>query len=118
MKKVALVIFAISAFVLSCKTVGTMASIDPKAGTIELPSKGEFKIWKDKIHPSFSVVITNPSSTQSCEIYKVTDSGSEKWIQPSLQAGKSITVKVPSNGHLFFKNFNTNTLSITYKIEE
>ena len=118
MKQLVIGLLAIMTFSNSCKTIGTMASIQPKSGTMELPAKGEFRIWKSTIHASFSVRLTNSSSTQSCEVYKVADSGNEKWIHPSLQAGKTLTVKVPSNGHLFFKNFNDNILKIEYKVEE
>jgi hypothetical protein len=118
MKQFVIGLLAIMTFSNSCKTTGTMATIQPKSGTIELPAKGEFRIWKDLTHPSFSVTLSNSSSAQSCEVYKVTDNGSEKWISPSLQAGKTLTLRVPSNGHLFFKNFNDNTLKIDYKVEE
>jgi hypothetical protein len=101
----------------SCKTTGTMANIQPKNGTIELPTNGEFRIWKGISHPSFTVTLSNPSETQSCEVYRVTNSGSEKWVSPSLQAGKSLTVTVPANGHLFFKNFNPNSLTIKYSVD-
>jgi hypothetical protein len=37
---------------------------------------------------------------------------------PSLQAGKTMTITVPVNGHLFFKNFNPNTLKIDYNVED
>jgi hypothetical protein len=110
-----LVIMALSS---SCKPKGTMVAIQPKSGTIELPAKGEFRIWKGLTHPSFSVTLSNPSATQSCEIYSVKNSGNEKWISPSLQAGKTLTVTVPSNGHLLFKNYNDNILNIAYEIEE
>ena len=102
----------------SCKTTGTMATIQPKSGRMELPAKGEFRIWRDLTHPSFSVTLTNSSLTQSCEIYKVSDIGNEKWVSPSLQAGKTLTVTIPSNGHLFFKNFNDNILKFDYKVVE
>jgi hypothetical protein len=102
----------------SCKTTGTMASIEPKFGKMELPAKGEFRMWRDLAHPSFSVILTNSSATQSCEVYKVTKDGVEKWVSPSLQAGKSLTVTVPANGYLFLKNFNDNILEIGYKVEE
>lgn len=106
-----------SSVLLSCKTTSSMALIEPKEGSIDLPAKGEIRIWKDIAHPRFSVILTNPSSTQSCELYTVTESGSQKWIDPSLQAGKSITVKVPKNGHLFVQNNNPNVLKIMYKVE-
>lgn len=102
----------------SCKSTGSISAIQPKSGTIELPAKGELRIWKDAIHPAFTVTLTNPSATQSCEVYKVSDEGTEKWINPSLLARKSLTVKVPANGHLFFKNFNDNVFTITYQINE
>jgi hypothetical protein len=95
-----------------------MTDIQPKSGIIELPAKGEFRIWKGIKHPSFSVTLSNPSATQSCEVYQVKDNGSEKWVRPSLQAGKSLTVWVSSDGHLFFKNFNPNMLKIEYKVED
>jgi len=118
MKQLVIGLLAIMTFSNSCKTTGTMATIQPKSGTIELPAKGELRIWKGLVHPSFSVTLSNSSTTQSCEVYKVTDNGNEKWISPSLQAGKTLTLSVPSNGHLFFKNFNNNILKIDYKVEE
>jgi hypothetical protein len=115
MKRFTLAVFTIIIIAISCKSTGTMAVIQPKQGIIELPEKGEFRIWKDIAHPSFSVTLFNPSTTQSCEVYTVKSSGSEKWISPSLQAGKTLTITVPANGHLFFKNFNPNVLKIDYK---
>ena len=117
MKQMILGLLAIVVVINACKTTGTMASIEPKLGTIELQAKGEFRIWKDVIHPSFTVTLTNNSPTQSCEVYKVKDNGSEKWVSPSLKAGKTIKLTVPSNGHLFFKNFNDNILKIEYSVE-
>ena len=118
MKKLVFGLLIIITGISSCKSTGTMATIQPKSGTLELPAKGEYRVWKDVTHPSFSVTLTNPSLTQSCEIYKVSDNGNEKLISPSLQAGKNLTVTVPSNGHLFIKNFNNNILKIDYKVNE
>jgi hypothetical protein len=118
MKRFTLALLTIITIAISCKSTGSMAAIQPKQGAIELPEKGEFRIWKDVSHPSFTVTLSNPSATQSCEVYTVKSSGSEKWISPSLQAGKSLTITVPANGHLFFKNFNPNILKIDYKVEE
>lgn len=118
MKKLLAISLSILLVYTACKSVGTMASIQPKTGVMELPAKGEFRIWQGITHPRFSVTLTNPSTTQSCEVYKVSSNGNEKWISPSLQAGKSLTVTIPSNGHLFFKNFNDNVLKIEYKVEE
>jgi hypothetical protein len=117
MKKFLVISFALSLFTFACKSTGTMASIQPKAGEIELPANGELRMWKDIEHPSFSVTFSNPNEKQSCEIYKVKN-GNEDWVSPSLIAGKSLTVTVPANGHIFFKNFNPNVLKITYKIDE
>ncbi len=118
MKRLTLAFFAIIIIAISCKSTGSMMAIQPKQGTIELPEKGEFRIWKDIVHPSFTVTLSNASATQSCEVYTVKSSGSEKWISPSLQAGKTLSITVPSNGHLFFKNFNPNVLKIDYNVEE
>jgi hypothetical protein len=118
MKTILLVLATAIILTYSCKSTSSMAAIQPKSGTIELPSKGEFRIWKDVAHPSFTVTLTNPSATQSCELYKVKSNGKEKWINPSLLAGKNITLTIPANGHLFFKNFNPNTLKIDYVIAE
>jgi hypothetical protein len=103
---------------LSCKSTGSMSNIQPKSGTMELPAKGEYRIWRNIDHPGFSVILTNPSATQSCEVYKVSTNGNEKWVSPSLMAGKKLTISVPASGHLFFKNFNDNVLKIDYVVEE
>jgi hypothetical protein len=118
MKATALAILTFVLIASSCTSTGSMAAIQPKSGTMELPAKGGFRMWKGITHPAFLVTLSNPSATQSCEIYRVKASGSEKWVSPSLQAGKSITLSVPANGHLFFKNFNDNVLKIEYKVAE
>jgi hypothetical protein len=118
MKQLLLAFLVSVSCAVACKSTGSMAAIVPKQGSIELPHQGEFRIWKDLSHPAFSVTLSNPSATQSCEVYRVNGNGNEKWISPSLQAGKTLTVTVPANGHLFFKNFNPNILKIDYKVEE
>lgn len=117
MKQVIVALTFISSFAFSCKSTGSMATIQPKFGIIDIPATGECRIWRDLVHPSFNVTLTNNASSQSCEVYKVTDNGNEKWIIPSLVAGKSIKLKIPANGHLFLKNFNPTVLKIAYKIE-
>jgi hypothetical protein len=102
----------------SCRTTGTLTAIEPKAGTMELPAKGEYRMWRNIEHPGFLVTLINPSATQSCEVYKVTANGNEKWISPSLMAGKKVTLSIPENGHLFLKNFNENVLKIEYQVKE
>jgi hypothetical protein len=118
MKKLILAAVIAAAGFTACNSSRSMATIQPKSGNIELPAKGELRIWKDMQHPSFTVVLTNNAPQQSCEIYTVKNSGAEKWVSPSLLANSSLTVEVPADGHLFFKNFNSNTLTITYKINE
>ena len=118
MKKILFALIVLTNVLFSCRPTGSMSAIQPKQGAIELPAKGELRIWKDITHPSFSVTLTNNSATQSCEVYKVTSDGSEKWINPSLMAGKSLSISVSTNGHLFFKNFNENELEIEYKVAE
>jgi hypothetical protein len=102
----------------SCSTSNGVANIQPKSGNIEIPAKGEFRMWKDIQHGSFSVVITNSSASQSVELYKVKSSGNEKWISPSLLANSSLNITIPADGHLLIKNFNDNAFIVTYKIEE
>jgi hypothetical protein len=118
MKRAILVATVILAIFTACNSSRNMASIQPKTGTIDLPQKGELKIWKDILHPSFSVTLTNNNPQQSCEIYTVKSNGKEKWVSPSLLANSSLTITVPKDGHLFFKNFNPNTLTITYTVNQ
>jgi hypothetical protein len=118
MKQILLAITLFAATIYSCNTTQGLANIEPKSGIMELPAKGEFRIWNNKEHGSFSVTLTNASPTQSCELYTVTSSGREKWVSPSLLANSKLTVTIPANGHLFVKNFNPNILPITYSIAE
>ena len=118
MKKLFNSLLVLSIMLISCKSTGSIASIQPKSGKLTLPVKGELRIWKDILHPSFTVTLSNSSATQSCEVYTVNDSGYEKWVNPSLLAGTSLTVKVPANGHLFFKNFNNNVFTVNYQVNE
>ncbi len=102
----------------SCASSQGITNIQPKSGKIEIPAKGEFRMWKDVKHGSFTVTITNSSANQSVELYKVKSDGKEKWISPSLLANSSLEVTIPADGHLFIKNFNPNTFTIKYKIAE
>ena len=103
---------------VSCKTTASLTAIEPKTGTMELPAKGEYRMWRNIEHTGFLVTLTNPSATQSCEVYKVTANGNEKWVSPSLMAGKELTISIPENGHLFLKNFNGNILKIDYRVSD
>jgi hypothetical protein len=118
MKQLIVSTFLTASLFLACKTQSNLNAIQPKAGGIEVPAKGEFRLWRNTQHSSFSVLLTNPSTSQSCEVYKVTSNGNEKWISPSLKAGKSLSVTIPTDGHLLITNFNPNTLTISYKVEE
>ena len=62
MKRFTLALLTIITIVISCKSTSNLAVIEPKQGTIELPAKGEFRIWKDIAHPSFTVTLANPST--------------------------------------------------------
>ena len=80
MKQLLFALITIATLTYSCKSTGSMSAIQPKSGTIELPTKGELRIWRNSIHPSFTVTLTNPAEKQSCEVYKVTGNGNEKWV--------------------------------------
>jgi hypothetical protein len=118
MKQVISSVFLLSLLFASCSTSQGLTNIQPKSGTIEIPAKGEFRMWKGIAHSSFTVTLTNSSVTQSCELYKVKNNGTEKWVSPSLLANTSLEVDIPVDGHLFIKNFNDNVFSITYKVQE
>jgi hypothetical protein len=117
MKKLLFVLSLLSVL-MSCNSPRNMASIEPKSGKFDLPAKGEFRMWRGTTHSSFKVTLINPSSNQSCEIYYVTSNGNEKWVSPSLLANSKLTVTIPTDGHLFIKNFNDNVLSISYVVNE
>lgn len=117
MKKL-LYYLSIVSLLMSCNSSRSMTTIEPKSGKFELPAKGEFRIWKGVPHPSFTVTLVNPAPNQSCEVYYVKSDGTEKWISPSLLANSKLSVTIPSDGHLFIKNFNDNVLTISYQIKE
>jgi hypothetical protein len=116
MKKLNLVLVAIVLLVTACSR--NLIAIEPKAGFIEIPAKGEFRIWKGIEHASFSVKITNTDPKQSVELYTVKSTGAEKWVSPSLLANSSLELTIPADGHLFIKNFNPNTFKVSYQINE
>ncbi len=118
MKKIITAVLYINTIFSSCTSSQGITNIQPKTGTIEIPANGEFRMWRDVKHGSFTVSITNSSPSQSVELYKVKSDGNEKWISPSLLANSSQDVIIPADGHLFVKNFNPNTFTITYKIAE
>jgi len=118
MYKSILTILSIAIFSISCNSSGNLANIQPKTGNLDISAKGELRVWNNIKHSSFDVVLTNTNENQSCELYYVKSNGTEKWINPSLQAKSSVTVNIPTDGHLFIKNFNPNNLTISYKINE
>lgn len=73
-------------------------------------------MWKGIKHGRFTVKIMNTDPKQSVELYTVKSNGSEKWVSPSLLANSSLNVTIPSDGHLFIKNFNPNTFKVSYTI--
>jgi len=118
MNKSIFAFIAIVFFAISCNSSRSLTNIQPKSGNLEIPANGEVRVWKEIKHQSFDVVLINQNANQSCEIYYVKSNGTEKWISPSLQAKSSQTVTIPTDGHLFVKNFNPNSLTISYKIND
>jgi hypothetical protein len=117
MKKVISILMVASLLAAACKSTGSLDNVKPKEGIISLPANGELRIWNNIEHPSFTVNLTNAAKNQSCEVYKVKSNGKEKWISPSLLANSTMSISVPANGHLYFKNFNPNVLEINYSIK-
>lgn len=118
MKHLLLALCTLTMVLNACKSTESMVGIQPKFGSISLPAKGELRLWQNTNHPAFTITLTNEATNQSCELYIVNKLGNEKWINPSLMPRKSITLTISKNGHLFFKNFNPNSLKINYKIKE
>ena len=118
MYKSILIILVVFISIISCNSSRNLANIQPKSGIIEIPATGEFRIWNNVSHSNFEVLLTNDNEKQSCEIYLVKRNGKEKWISPSLLAKSNQTINIPTDGHLYLKNFNPNALTITYKIKE
>ncbi len=94
------------------------SNIKPKSGTIEIPAKGEYRMWQNVKHSKFTVTLTNSSKSQSVELYKVKSDGNEKWVNPSLLANSSLDLTIPADGHLLIKNFNKNVFMVNYKVAE
>jgi hypothetical protein len=107
-----------SMILTGCSSSHGITNIEPKTGAIEIPANGQFRMWNNSKHGSFTVMLTNSSASQSVELYKVYSDGKEKWITPSLLANTSQEVAIPADGHLFIKNFNANIFTVTYKISE
>jgi hypothetical protein len=103
---------------ISCSSLNGITNINPKSGNIEIPAKGEYRMWRNIKHGGFNVTLTNLSAKQSVELYTVKSNGDENWVKPSLLANSSLDVAIPTDGHLFIKNFNNNAFTITYKIAE
>jgi hypothetical protein len=118
MKKYILIFTAMVTLLAACSSNRMATNIEPKQANISIPAKGELVLWKNVTHNSFSVQFINENEKASCEIYKVTKAGKEKWINPSLLGSSKITISVPTDGYVYFKNFNTNALAISYKILE
>jgi hypothetical protein len=87
----------------------------PKKGILEINAKSEIHFWKNIEHNAFRIHLSNPSKVNSCEAY-IVKNGREKWISPSLLANGTLEFNVPKNSSIFFKNFSTENLKITYTI--
>lgn len=107
------IVFSLFVATVSCKSL----DITPKQGTITVPAKGEIRQWQNTEHGSFSIHLENKSIKNSCEAYKVSATGSEKWISPSLLANGTIDFSIASNGSLLLKNFSEETITVNYKID-
>lgn len=118
MKQLLSILLLCSSIIISCSSSHGITNIEPKSGIIEIPAKGEYRMWPDIRHGSFTVKVTNLSPDQSVELYKVKKDGNEKWVRPSLLANSSLEITIPDDGHLFIKNFNNNIFTVTYKIAE
>ena len=97
---------------ISCKSV----DINPKQGTFVIPAKGEIRQWQNIEHRSFALHLENKSVKNSCEAYKVTANGNEKWISPSLLTGGTLDFTIPTDGSLLLKNFSDENITVTYII--
>jgi hypothetical protein len=115
MIKPILTILSIAILTTSC-TIHNLTNIQPKSGSLEIPVKGEVRIWENIEHTRFDVVLINTNATQSCEVYYVKGSGTEKWISPSLIAKRSLKVTIPRYGYLLLKNPNSDKLVVEYKV--
>lgn len=118
MKQLFAILLLCSSLFIGCYSSQGITNIEPKSGSIEIPAKGEYRMWQNVKHGSFTVTLTNSSPNQSVELYQVKNDGNEKWVNPSLLANSNMDVTIPADGHLFIKNFNGNTFTITYKIAE
>lgn len=118
MKKLFAMFVIASAILIGCSSSQGISNIQPASGAIEIPAKGEYRMWKDVSHGSFTVRLNNSSANQSVELYIVKSNGQEKWVSPSLLANSSQDLTIPADGHLFIKNFNADLFTVTYKIAE
>ena len=54
------IIFA-TMLISSCNSNKNLVSIQPKNGILEIPAKGELRMWNHLEHESFKVKLTNSS---------------------------------------------------------
>ncbi len=115
MIKLILTILSIAILTTSC-TIHNLTNIQPKSGTLEIPDKGEVRIWENIEHTRFDVVLINTNSAQSCEVCYIKNNGAEKCISPSLTAKRSLKVTIPRYGYLLLKNPNSDKVIVEYKV--
>jgi hypothetical protein len=51
-------------------------------------------------------------------LIKIKKLENEKWVNPSLQANSKQNITIPTDGYLLIKNFNPNSLTIQYQIND
>ena len=67
-----------SSIFTNCYSSYGITNVEPKTGAVDVPANGEYRLWKDVKHGSFTVLLTNSSRSQSVELYKVKANGNEK----------------------------------------
>ena len=115
MKSIMTITAIVSILILqfSCKSA---MDISPKSATINVPARGEIKLFDNIEHSFFSIILTNQSRKKSCEIY-VVKNGVKKWITPSLLANKQLYFSISSSAYVLLENFSDENISVVYSID-
>lgn len=107
-----LVLLTIIFYQFSCKM---QIDISQRTTTVNVPAKGELKLFQNTQHSLFSINVKNKSVKNSCEVY-IVKNGNKKWISPSLAINGELDFSVPRDASVLLENYSGENISIIYII--
>jgi len=100
MRKVTVLFLASTLMAMSCNTSQNQVNIQPETGNLDIPAKGELRVWKDLKHAGFDVVLTNNNPARLVTTYQTPNRRTPNierkrcfWFYEKPKAGHSFDIR-------------------------